>query len=466
LKFVGPYKILEDFRNQSFRIELPPRLKQRGVHDVFHASLLRIHHPNDDRLFPGRLDNQLGGDIEPEGEWAVDRILPHFRSKLDSLFEIKWKVGDTTWLPYSEISHLQALSDYLELLGVDSISNLPLGTGKPPRDDPQVHIGMISFPEPLFTRKPNKALIRTRQIFASLVHRLSRISFNLPCVSTRHFDSESSASSIHSDSTIMPSPQDNTYPALITPVVTLTGRSTFTLFDPSAPAGLTSPTTISVANIFELFEHHDAIQKLETTTAELHPEPMAWDKFTRYWNFHVGKEGPCFMNWDHELGLYFRPNRIVTLADFNLSRRIPKVVSDAVKTPSVDTKVAKPNAVASLAVSHSKPRASVSSTTTTAPSASSEPSLLDFVPRDMSSDFLLLGMARHIRQEKLIKAQRDARERERHAKDAGRRKEKKQRKKASKKNNAPSSSQVEDKDVTMSDPTDSNQASSSKTVGA
>lgn len=52
-KFIGPYRILKDFGNFSYQLELPSNLKQRGVHDVFHASLLRIHHPNDDRLFPG-----------------------------------------------------------------------------------------------------------------------------------------------------------------------------------------------------------------------------------------------------------------------------------------------------------------------------------------------------------------------------------------------------------------------------
>ncbi|KIM36974.1 hypothetical protein M413DRAFT_77511, partial [Hebeloma cylindrosporum] len=111
--------------HQSFRLELPSRLKQRGVHDVFHASLLRIHHPNDDRLFPGRLDNQIGGEIDPEGEWAVDKILSHYGSKDESMFEIKWKAGDITWLPYAEISHLQALQGYLEVMGANSISNLP-----------------------------------------------------------------------------------------------------------------------------------------------------------------------------------------------------------------------------------------------------------------------------------------------------------------------------------------------------
>jgi len=39
-KYMGPYKITKDFENQSFRIELPLHLKKKGVHDVFHSSLL------------------------------------------------------------------------------------------------------------------------------------------------------------------------------------------------------------------------------------------------------------------------------------------------------------------------------------------------------------------------------------------------------------------------------------------
>jgi transposase InsO family protein len=46
-KFIGPYKILHNFENSSFRLELPSHLKRRGVHDVFHSSLLREHVPSD-----------------------------------------------------------------------------------------------------------------------------------------------------------------------------------------------------------------------------------------------------------------------------------------------------------------------------------------------------------------------------------------------------------------------------------
>ncbi len=133
-KYIGPYKIVKDFGNRSFKIELPASLRQRGIHDVFHSSLLRVHHPNDDRLFPGHLDSQIGQEYNMETEWTVDKILSHSGLGEDSTFEIKWKAGDVTWLPYNHVDHLQALSDYLDLLGVDNISLLPTASvncGKP-----------------------------------------------------------------------------------------------------------------------------------------------------------------------------------------------------------------------------------------------------------------------------------------------------------------------------------------------
>ena len=122
------------------------------MHDSFHSSLLREHIPNDDRLFPGRMDTQLGITPETEGEWAVDRILSHSGSKAESIFEILWKSGDITWLPYYQITHLQALTDYLDLFGANKISKLPKGTGKPPQNDPQVFIGTVFYSP---SAKPN-----------------------------------------------------------------------------------------------------------------------------------------------------------------------------------------------------------------------------------------------------------------------------------------------------------------------
>ncbi|KAJ7658849.1 hypothetical protein DFH06DRAFT_924472, partial [Mycena polygramma] len=102
----------------SFQIDLPANLKQRGVHDVFHASLLRIHIPSDDRKFPGRLECQLGVSLDDQtDEWAVDKITSHHGRRTKAIFEILWKTGDKTWMPYQQASKLAAFREYLDLVG-------------------------------------------------------------------------------------------------------------------------------------------------------------------------------------------------------------------------------------------------------------------------------------------------------------------------------------------------------------
>ena len=112
---------------------------------MFHASLLRIHVPNDDWLFPGRLDTQLGNADGTEGEWAIDSIIGHAGLKNDATFEVKWKMGDITWLPHYQVNHLNALQLYFDLLGIGNISQLLEGKGKLPSDDPQTFIGNIGM---------------------------------------------------------------------------------------------------------------------------------------------------------------------------------------------------------------------------------------------------------------------------------------------------------------------------------
>ncbi|PIL25631.1 hypothetical protein GSI_11380 [Ganoderma sinense ZZ0214-1] len=143
-KYMGPYCIVRDFRNSSYRIKLPSGLKRRGVHDVFHASLLRIHEPNDDRLFPGRLDSQVFELADPENEWAVKSIIGHAGSGEKAVFEAEWKSGDRSWIPHATAEPLNVFKAYLEALGVDSIASLPEGTRQPP-DDPQLFSGCIDL---------------------------------------------------------------------------------------------------------------------------------------------------------------------------------------------------------------------------------------------------------------------------------------------------------------------------------
>ena len=143
-KFVGPYRIKRDFSNNSYQIELPSELKKWGIHDVFHASLLRIHHLSDDRLFLDRSLSRMLADDEERREWEVERVLAHIGSKDNTIFQVRWKTGEISWLPYHQVAHLVAIADYLEAVGVSSISVLTEGNRSPP-DDPQLFAGSLDL---------------------------------------------------------------------------------------------------------------------------------------------------------------------------------------------------------------------------------------------------------------------------------------------------------------------------------
>ena len=118
-------------------------MHQQGIHDVFHSSLLQIHVLNDDQLFPGRLDSQIADPQDPEGEWAADKIVSHARSRSDSVFEILWKSGDKSWVPFAELADMNLLDLYLEAQGAESIADLGLRSGSPPRDDSQIFLAYL-----------------------------------------------------------------------------------------------------------------------------------------------------------------------------------------------------------------------------------------------------------------------------------------------------------------------------------
>jgi hypothetical protein len=143
-KFIGPYRILENYSNGTFKLELPSDLKRKGNQPAFHSSLLRIHNPNDDHRFPGQQIPQITGLREGTPEWAVNKTLAHSGKGKAALFNVLWKTGDTAWFPYKEISHLQSFVDYLDIQGASTIGNLPQGMGKPP-DNIEVAVTAISL---------------------------------------------------------------------------------------------------------------------------------------------------------------------------------------------------------------------------------------------------------------------------------------------------------------------------------
>jgi hypothetical protein len=141
-KYVGPFKVLNAQTSTStYEIELPAQLRARNLHNRFHRSKIRPYHANDDALFPHREAHRYYDFGTPdEQEWLVDEILAHKWDKNQLSFQVHWNMGDTTWEPLAVCNDLQALDEYLQLLGVENITGLPrrhtAGAAKQPRPNP------------------------------------------------------------------------------------------------------------------------------------------------------------------------------------------------------------------------------------------------------------------------------------------------------------------------------------------
>ena len=118
-------------------------MKNYNIHPVFHALLLRIHVSNNDRLFSGREVGQVTGLSDENQEWTVDSIETHVGKGRTALFKVLQKSGDHTQLPYDKIEHFEALREYLDTSGFESINELTLGKGKLDTDNSQVSISLV-----------------------------------------------------------------------------------------------------------------------------------------------------------------------------------------------------------------------------------------------------------------------------------------------------------------------------------
>ena len=88
LKYIRPYRIIRNAGNEAFELDLPLEMKNYNIHPVFHTLLLRIHVPNNDRLFPEREVGQVTGLSDENQEWTVDSIETHVGKGRTALFKV------------------------------------------------------------------------------------------------------------------------------------------------------------------------------------------------------------------------------------------------------------------------------------------------------------------------------------------------------------------------------------------
>jgi hypothetical protein len=109
-KRIGPYKILEQVNELSFKLELPRALSQ--IHDVFHVDLLEPFVANriQGRIVPPPPPESVIDESGVHDEFEVEEVLDSRlrRGKLEYL--VHWKgygIADRTWQPANDLANAQ-----------------------------------------------------------------------------------------------------------------------------------------------------------------------------------------------------------------------------------------------------------------------------------------------------------------------------------------------------------------------
>ena len=113
-KYLGPFEILAKAGSHSFTLRLPDTI--RGVHPVFHVSMLEPATPNEipNRVQPPPQPIDVQGELEYEIAEVLDSKIDRRRScKL--LYLVRWLGYENTdeefsWLPATELEHAKELT--------------------------------------------------------------------------------------------------------------------------------------------------------------------------------------------------------------------------------------------------------------------------------------------------------------------------------------------------------------------
>ena len=116
-KFCGPFKITEAVNDVTFRLDLPQPIRDRGIHNAFHASLLR----------PAEIDPDDSRENAPpppvlvgeHQEYEVEKILKHRSRRGRRQYLVKW-LGfpdtENSWVTANDLHAPDLLSEYLKRL--------------------------------------------------------------------------------------------------------------------------------------------------------------------------------------------------------------------------------------------------------------------------------------------------------------------------------------------------------------
>ena len=106
-RFVGPFRILRNFNDRSFELDLP---KSMRIHRIFHARLLKPFEEDD---IEGRYRSPPDSvEIDGQEEYEVEEIVARRLRRGKTQYLVKWAgygVEEKSWEPVGNLAHAQDL---------------------------------------------------------------------------------------------------------------------------------------------------------------------------------------------------------------------------------------------------------------------------------------------------------------------------------------------------------------------
>ena len=115
-KWSGPFTVKKFFpETANICLDLPHNWK---IHNIFHTSLVKPYHPNDDMKFPGRSHKRPPPvpETDPQEEiYEVEAILDHKKIRNSTHYLVKWlgwPSSDNSWVKETDITADDLLTEY------------------------------------------------------------------------------------------------------------------------------------------------------------------------------------------------------------------------------------------------------------------------------------------------------------------------------------------------------------------
>jgi len=118
----GPFVVIEfDEQTQNYTVSMDSRIYRRQRR-VFHSSVVKPYHPNNDQRFPGRAHTKLAPIlIYHEKEWEVETILDHRTRHGRGQFLVKWKGYPSSENSEEPVEGLKNAEDLVQAGWTDNI---------------------------------------------------------------------------------------------------------------------------------------------------------------------------------------------------------------------------------------------------------------------------------------------------------------------------------------------------------